>query len=310
MSSIIDRYNRAFEKKIKEGNRGGLIKEDIFSEYKKSMNAKAPLEMCFEFADEDGNLYYKDENGVSVVLKREVFEKDVPYYSKSVKDRFIGLNLMVKVDSIDEENRTVYTSSSVDKNMVKGSVIKGIFKCLRSGEKLATYGDVIAVYRNKVLVNILQRGVFGIIDIRNWQDSYVRDLTRVVKVGDTVKFDIIGEAPRKKHKDYAFICDRRPYAPDPWSLIPDLTKGSTLLVQCIEKPAGKSYFWGISKMTPGIEVMCDYNPNLRIMNSCVYKSKVLEFDRSKRILKVVPFELAPVGIGTAENVSFVQKNSK
>jgi len=309
-TSLFNKYVQAYAQRLETSNRDlNSNSESKFEMYKRALSKKSTIEVYFESADEDGNLTLVDKNHITVILRRETFEKDTPYYNVGIKDRFVGIRMRVKVLQIDEEKKIVEVVSSVDKDMIKGGLIKDIFRSIDAGQRLPAFGDVVQVKKDKVLVDILGRGILGIIEISYWQDSFTRDLRLLCKKGDSIKFDIVRSLPRRKGKDYAFACDRKPYAPNPWESIPDLQPGTSILVQCIDKPKNTTYFWGISKLTPGVEIMCNYNNNLNIVNSCVYKCKVLVCDKDKRRLKVVPFELAPMGLGTEENVSFISNRN-
>lgn len=309
MGKLISKYNKMYEDRISKPVKP-RVRIDIFERYKNAMHDKTNLECKFQFADTNGNLSLVDENGITLVLFRELFEKDAPYYTERMKDKFLGLTLIVKVQSIDEENRRVIVISSLDSTKIKGSLIKEVCMELEKGNSVEAWGDVTQVKPNKILVNIWHRNLLGFIDIKDWQECYTRFFPSVVKVGDVIKFNITQLAPKKKGKDYAFICDRKPYAPDPWKKLPPIEIGSSLILQCIDKPKGKSFFWGTSCMVPGIEIMADYNKNLHIMNTGCYKCRITDFEPEKHILKVVPFEMIDSGIATADNVAFVHSKGK
>lgn len=309
MGKLITKYNKMYEDRMSKPVKP-KVSMDIFERYKNAMRDKTNLECKFEFADANGNLSLVDENGVMLILFKESFEKDAPYYSERMKDKFLGLTLIVKVQSIDEEAKRVVVVSSVDGGMIKGSLIKEVCIELDKGNSVEAWGDVTQVKPNKILVNIWHRNLLGFIDIKDWQTCFTRYLPSVVKVGDVIKFNITQLAPKKKGKDYGFICDRKPFAPDPWEKLPVIEIGSSMIVQCVDRPKGKSFFWGTSRMVPGIEVMGDYNKNLHIMNTCCYKCKVTDFSAEKHILKVVPFEMINSGIGTEDNVAFVHSKAR
>lgn len=309
MGKLIDKYNKVYADR-KEKPASPKVKIDIFAPYKSALRENINLECKFDFADTEGNLVLTDENGITLILYKESFEKDAPYYNERLKDKFLGLTLIVRVQSINEKAKQVVVVSSVDSGMIKGSLIKEVCVELEKGNKVEAWGSVTQIKPTKILVNIWNRNLLGFIDIRDWQTCYTRYLPSVVKVGDVIQFNIDQMAPKKKGKDYAFICDRKPFAPDPWESLPDIKEGSSLIVQCIDRPKGKSFFWGISRMLPGIEVMGDYNKNIRVMTSCCYKCKVTDYSQENHILKVVPFEQIDTGIGTAENVAFIHSKGK
>lgn len=299
----------ASEKKVR-------VSSDIFNLYKRAKEKGTTIECTFDFADAAGNLSLEDANGITVTLYAENFQKDAPYYSKRMKDRFLGLNMMVKVSEIDEENMAVKVSSAGSRNSVKMQLTKEIMMELKKREEddslepLTLWGDVIRVDEKSLMINILHRNILGFITRANWSQLRIRDLNNVVKVGDMVRFNVIAPAKRKPGKDIAFQLDRRPFAPDPWENLPDFEENSTMIVQCMQRPKGKSYWWGQSKKVPEIDIMCDYSQRFDVMRGCTYKCKVTHYDKEKHILKCVPFEQIDSGIFTAENVAFVREKKK
>lgn len=308
-SKLLEKYNKSFERSLSQGGERKNVVTDPFAVYKACLLG-GTMECRFDSASREGDLSLIDENGITVVLPYDEFVKDAPYYTPKVKDRFIGLPLNVKVKRILESENMVIVVSAMQKSKIKGALIKAIFTELGKGNTPRVIGEVIHVQQERAMVNILHRDVLGFIYHKNWQNGYTRNMLSMVKPGDILEFDVIGQAPKKKGKDIAFILDRKSYAGDPWQELHDFEQGDAITVQCIEKPVNKSYFWGVSKRAPGIEVMCNYNSNLTIMKSCHYKCKVLEFSKDQHIFKVVPFEQVNIGIGTIENINYIKGGKK
>ena len=289
-----------------------VVPGDAYATYEAAKKKGTAMECVFDFADADGNLFLTDSNGITLRLNAEDFKKSAPYYSARIKDRFIGLNIYVKVSDIDRENGVVRVVSNGATNEIKGQLIKELMIELDKRkndpelEPISLWGDVVGVNEKSVMVNILHKNILGFISKGDWSQSRIRDLTIVANVGDVVKFDVYAPAKKKPGKDIAFQCTRKPYAPDPWVSLPDFPEGSTMIVECVSKPKGKSYFWGQSKSTPEIDVMCDYSHRFEIMRGCTYKCKVVRYDKGEHILRVVPFEQIDHGIFNAANVAFVK----
>ena len=274
------------------------------------MKKKRVLEITFDYADAKGNLSVVDSNGFKFILLAEDFARDNMYYSHELKAKFIGLSLNCKISKIDAAAKTIYVVSATSSSDIKGGIIKDIFKELNAGRNPVLFGDILFVTERRVVVNILHKNVLGIINLSDWSPAYTRFLTAVAKKGDPVQFEVLGPAKRKKGQDIAFQLSRKNVIPDPWESLDDISVGSIITVKCIDKPVDKNYFWGISPHSQGIEIMCDYNPNLSILTGVYYKCKVRRFSKEERKFQVIPFEVVPSGIGTIENIEYVTSRVK
>ena len=92
---------------------------------------------------------------------------------------------------------------------------------------------------------------------------------------------------------------------DPWTEIVPLEKGAAITVRCVDKPAGKNYFWGVSDRAPGVEIMCLNNARLKVLIGATFACEVKDFSPSKRTFIVRPMALYPKGNYTEENIRFV-----
>lgn len=133
MANILERYAENFRKNANvDVSAIRQTTDDKFSAYEESMKGKQSFSCRFEMADAEGNLSLIDVNGVKVVLLAETFQQSTPNYNKDIKDRFIGtLSLNVVVRKIDRENNIVFVESAVNKDEIKGYLIKAIFKALK-----------------------------------------------------------------------------------------------------------------------------------------------------------------------------------
>lgn len=316
-TNYLERTARTYKRNVKEGAHKlheGVEKVDIFKDYKDSKDQKQEFVVMFEYADEEGNLTLVDKNMVRVVLTAEDFKKENSYYSKKIKERFIGLDISVIVSDIDEQSKTVYVVPAVTKDQQKSALMKEIFSALKKGNHPRLAGDVMSVQTNRITVNILHKNILGIMNIKDWSPIYTRHFNAVVKPGDVVEFEVVRQAPKKPGADIAFELSRREIAANPWDEIPEFKKGDVITVKCIDKPKGKNidrtYWWGISSLAPGIEIMCDINPRLQLYEGASYKCRVRNFDREKRIFQCVAFEVSHAGVVSKSNVRFLNGKAK
>jgi len=311
MSKLLNKYNERFVNSL-SGDGKSVMPEimDKFFQYRKALEEGTTIEVFFDFADNEGNLSLKDKNGIMICLRSEEFKKTNRFYSEKKKANFIGIALEVKVTEIDTKNDLVYVKSAVGTENIRGAFISEICKELKKGNHPVLSGTVLFVNDNRVIVNILNQSILGIINAKDWRPTYTRFLSKVAKKDDVVQFAVMELPERKKGKDISFICSRREIMTSPWDAIEDIDVGSVITVKCIDKPKDKLYFWGFSSRLPEIDVMCDYNSNLEILTGVYYKCKVRTFDKEEKKLQVVPFAVMPMGIGTVENIEFLTKKRK
>lgn len=317
MQTFLERTAKTYKRSVKEGAHKlheGKPEVDIFENYKISKMKKKPLTVMFEYADSEGNLSLIDENGIRVSLSAKDFEKENTYYSKDIKERFLSLDVSVSVVEIDEVNKTVRVVPSVTRDQQKASLMRDIFDALKKGEHPRLYGDVMSVSDSRITVNILHKNILGIMSIKDWSPTYTSHFGAVVRPGEIIEFEIVGQAPKKPGADIAFTLSRKEIVVDPWTLLPDFKEGDVLVVKCIDRPSGKNidrtYWWGTSKMAPGVEIMCDVNQRLRLMNGASYKCRVRKFDKEKHVFQCNTFEVAHSGDANGSNVKFLNGKAK
>jgi hypothetical protein len=313
MGKMLEKYNKMMSKQstavIPQQQKTSKKESsgDKLAQYRAALDDKdAQLELSFDYASPEGDLSVQDSNGVQIILRAADFEKDAPYYDEHIKDRFIGHLMVVKVAEIKDGVVYVRSAHSTGAS-TKGAIMKEIFTELGKGNKPPVMGRIIRSDNGKALVDICGVGIFGICQAKDWQKGYVRDLSQQCKTGQLFQFNVTRELPRKKGKDISFELDHEPYTTDPWAEIPkDLfEENAVIVVRCAEKPTGKSYWWGVSKRVPAIEVMGDFNHNLTVLAGASYKCKILKIEPAAHKFKVVPFAVAEEGIGTSDNIRFV-----
>lgn len=311
MSNFLNKYNQRFVSSLSDQGKSSMLEnKDKFFQYRKAMEEGTVLEVFFDLADNEGNLFLKDSNDITVCLKEEIFKKNNPYYSVKDKANFIGIPLNVKITDIDTKNGVVYVKSARGTDNIRGGLISEICKELNKGNHPVLSGTVLFVHNDRVIVNIMNQNILGVIKAKDWRPTYTRFLSKTVQKNDVVEFAVMKLSERKKGKDLSFECSRREVMTSPWDTIEDIDVGSVITVECVNKPKDKLYFWGFSERVPEIDVMCDLNEKLKIMVGVHYKCKVRTFDRAEKKLQVVPFAVVPVGVGTVENIKFVTKKRK
>ena len=304
IKELLAQYEKPQQAEIKVLNSGNSL--DRYIENQKNSGS---LEVVFGNADPQGNLYQTDENGVQIILTYESLKNSFDYYDPHIKNKFVGVSFCVEVSDIDKENKIVYVRSvRSSKSNTKQRLMGEIFQELKQGKKPIVLGKVISVSDSKCLVDIFSKGVLGICTSKNWSKAYTRYLKEKVKKGDIVKFQITSSLPKIKGKDYAFELNRANISDDPWEKISGFVqKDNVIAVKCIDRPQGKSFWWGVTSLAPDIEIMGDYNINLGgIYVSLTYKCKITDFEPENHKFKVVPFEIADADPCTSAAIKFIQ----
>lgn len=314
MGKLIEQYAGELrgqsEKKVTKPKKVKVA--DPLERYNEAKEKKERFEVTFGYAAQDGTLYGQDEYGIKLVLDGEQLSKDLSYYSADLKANFIGTPFVVRVRDVDDEEGVVYLRSawSDGKDTVNRIIAEIRAELAREDRKepLIIPGRILSVSEKSATVDLLGKGIIGIISVDNWQKGYVRYFKDVVHKNDVYDFVVRKELPRKdKSRPTAFSLTRKPITEDPWEHIPEnLEVGSVITVKCLGRPEGKTFWWGTSPMIEGIELMGDYSGSVpRPLVGTSYKCKITKLDPKKHRLQVVPFALASKDTGTKEAVEFI-----
>lgn len=299
MNQLLERLNNNMKTKV-ENNPAAAEKSDFLSAYKALMESGEPINVKFVSVNSDGTHLATDDNNVNLRMLKE--DMHLNTYQKRAGS-MLGVNLTAVVKDIDEESNTVYFAMSRKKSTISATVVSEIRKDLARKRPVRIYGKVLEVFPAKgralgnAWVRLLDQDVIGNIDVRDWAPYFVHNLEDVCIEGETYEFDVIGVySTDKKTGNTIWKLSRRDIAADPWKMISedDFAVGNVILIKAVEKPEGKSYFWGTSPLVPDISIMCNYNSKFRITNGAYYKCKIDKLDIPNRFFRVSPFEVCPI----------------
>ena len=279
-------------KKEKEEEKARI--EEALAPFLEAESAHEKFDVVFGYADDAGNLYATDDNGIRVILLAEELKKDLDWYRSWVKDKFIGTPFTVTVAKIDRKNGIVHVQSGRSiRSPERAKLLKEIDSELKKGMPVVPC-RVASVQDDAAYMEICGSRILGICNVANWSKAYTRKLKSAVKTGDIIEFAIEKKLPKRDGADVAYALTRKPLTKDPWEMIPEdlFKKDAVLMVKCIDRPEQKSYWWGTSPLVPDIEIMGKYNDNFEggVMTGVVYKCKIREIDLEKRRFRVSPFE--------------------
>lgn len=281
--------------------RGDAVRE----KYENYFNKNTVFDMSFDSCAKDGSFSRYDGEWFIVLLPEDPTEEYTEYTIRTL-DRMIGTVFQVQVESIDESAKRVYVtlagkSKASREAALKSAINREIEQQLNKGNEPRVWGSIIKVYEKYALVNILDQNIVGFIYLEHWQRGFTRSMKVACEKGEHYQFDIIRRAPKSEGKPTAWILSRRKLAGNPWDAV-DFTgieEGAVLIVKCVEKPVGKTYWWGSSDRVPGVSIMGDYNGMFNEDNGLVaglrYRCKIVEFENGERPkerkLKVSPYDV-------------------
>lgn len=303
-----------------EGNKIFLDDKEIcLNKYESCKEKGVPVNVRFDACDKDGN-FSCYEDGVLLLLPGDNVSAVQGVMDGYTTARMLGIEFSLKVVEVDRENARVYceipgATKRLAQQTIKDALQKELNKLVSQGKRPLVYGSIIRVENRRALVNILGQGVLGFIDVSHWQKCYTRSMIGMCEVGEYFQFEVLKKAYKsdgRKDKGDAWILDRSRITEDAWSLIDQssLQEGGSILVTCIEKPEGKTYWWGKSDRVPGIEVMGDFtekiNPNTILIEGITYRCWIKEIhidktDHKKNIFKVIPAEVVKEDVAKVES---------
>lgn len=303
MNKLLENMNANMLKK-EEKKAVSSSPEDSLELYKSLLESQKPIECKFISADQDGTQIGVDANGVTLKMLRE--DMKLSNYQKR-NGSMLGANLSVVVKEIDEENNTVYFAMSRGKSTISDTINTEIKNDLAKGRPVRLMGKVIKVFpasgtkSGNAWVRLLDQDVIGNIDVRDWAPVFTRRLEDVCIVNEIYEFDVLGRyTVHKKTGKTIWKLSRKNITPDPWESLPVAFKeGNVMLVKAVEKPKNKSYFWGSSPLTPGIQIMCNYPSDIPIVVGAYYKGKIDRLNIEEKFFRVSPFAVTPINSADA-----------
>ena len=314
--SILDKYNDRITTDLGEEYVNAaahkFAADDPLEKYRKLREEKKVFQVAFASVDPDGTFSTVADN-VKIVLSGEKFNELATSSNTYATSNLLGVSMQVTVCRIEEEGKKVYvelagsTKASYLSNM-RNEINNEIMRNINLNKHPIVWGRVIRVTKDKLMVDILDKGILGFMNKRHWGKDFIRSLESVCREGEFFQFEVIGRAPQMDGKPVAWILSRKNIANSAWDNldIDGLKENGLLLVKCIEKPVGKTYWWGASDRLPGVEVMGDYSskfPNERSLYvGITYKCKIKRLDKEGKKVSVKPFEVIPADVAKVENL--------
>lgn len=322
MASILYRLNKEIAKEIGVENQDAPTKKIEAAGISKYLAYKENdqiFEMAFTSVDTEATFTAVDE-GVKVILSHEEFMKVAISSSTYATANLLGVGLQVKVVSVNEAENKVYVelagATKVDYEANLKTEINEEFKrLLEKGTKPQVWGVVKRVTKNRVMIDLLGKGILGFLDREEWSVDYLRNLEAVCQVGQYLQVEVIRKAPKVEGKPTAWLLSRKAFSESAWDSVDveGLNENGLILVRCTEKPLGKTYWWGVSDALPGIDILGDFTspfPNAdSLYVGITYKCKIRKLDKAARKISVKPFEVIASDRPKIERVKMLKKKA-
>lgn len=301
----IDRINKAYARNTSFSN----SKDENFDNaardieglkyFELARNTKSTIECVFDYADsKSGNLSVKNVDGITIVCENDGKNPVRNGKDGKASGMLTGVPVNVKVNKIDFISNTVYVIEDRREGLLSnGSILKAIYHGLQKNETVEVKGQVVSVKETYAIVNLYGKGIFGIVYLNDWSEEYIRSMHDVCSVDDIVPFYVTKSADSNR-SNRPFFKLKGTEKNNTWSKLSDdlFHKGDACLVTCVER-TNKGYWWGKTSRAEGIEVFCDYNQKLTIVEGNVYKCNVIDYRPADKIFKVTPFAVSTAGSG-------------
>lgn len=273
-------------------------------DYNRLLEEGKLINMLFDSYNTEGDYEAIDGDWVVILENAEMLKygQENTLRQKSI---FLNRTLCVKVLRVEEKRAYVTPAGSTEhalKHSTKELVNNEIARSLAAGKKPVVFGRVLKIRPESIMVNILDADILGFISRANWSGIYTRTLMGLCQEGDYLQFEVLERSHRNKDTNSkAWILGRKNIARNPWEKvnIEGLQVDSYMVVKCMEKPEGKSYWWGVSDRLPGVEVMGDYTRFYTMQKGMFtglsYHCKVISIEKNTKNggywVKVVPMRV-------------------
>ena len=317
---------KVLNKRFKDENATGIgkrKKDEIkgqLDKYKTYLKEGTILEVVPNYGESvSGDLLYINEDAICFKIPFSEIKSLEPSYEPKLSESLVDVPLNVRIKEIKDDGLIILSLSDNKGKNISNKIKEGKKWDESKGEALersllkrltknegefkrsqypVVYAYVTLVKKDAIYVDILKTGVVGKITRLYFRSQYTRDLTYFVKEGDVLQAQVCGYLTLKGTDKHMFLLSTRRYVPDSWNIIKklhsdhELLVGECIFLTCVEKPKDKSYFWGISSVAPGIEIMCDYTK--KFSRSIVTEGETYKTIIDRLNIKEKKFRVKPI----------------
>ncbi|MCR5338213.1 MAG: hypothetical protein K6E75_06620 [Lachnospiraceae bacterium] len=275
--------------------------------------------MVVDYADsESGDLAGTDIDGLDFVIEKEEVVKLFPKYIPYISGHLLGAEFRASIKEVSDDGVIFLTPVACSVNekdfnsflrrntaggekrtqqqLLEATIREGIEK----EQKPVLRGTAIRVDADAVYVDIFNAGIIAVVPRKHFSFRFHRDLRDMIQVGDSVRGVVFAYRAKEGSDEKHYIMNTRYHmADDSWKKASRFKKGDTILVRCVDIPDGTQanqlYFWGVSPLAPGIDILCDYTTKVPAKDVAVgtyYRCRIKDKNDRDKQLKVSPFEKA------------------
>ena len=277
--------------------------DELLSEFEEYARAKELIRVKFDTCDVDGNFSAMTPEGILFILPGENFRRAGIDLDKYKASKMLGVELDLYVEEVNREKKQIIMRQASQQS-TKSILLREFKRALEKGKKPDVIGRIIEVHDTYALVDVLNAGVTGSIGANKWRKGYTRSLTALIRPDQFYHFTVNDIKKNPKNGKSLIYLSRRGIDEDMWDNLnfTDIDIDSAIVVECLDKPVDKNYFWGASDRLPGTELTCEYTDRFRkgsleVMVGVRYVCKVKKIengrgkDGGKRCIVVRPFRV-------------------
>ena len=279
--------------------------DSLLTEFEGYAKNRDLIRVKFDTCDLDGNFTAMTPEGVLFVLPGENFSKVGINLDKYKASKMLGVDFDLYVETVDREKRQIVMQRATPQS-TRTVLLRELRRSFEKGEKPLVIGRIIEVHDNYALVDVLNSGVTASIGANRWRRGFTRSLSAIIRPDQFFRFTVNDIKKDDKSGKELIYLSRRDLDEDGWDNLDftDIDIDSAIVVECLNKPSGKNYFWGASDRLPGAELTCEYTERFRkgsldVMEGIRYICKVKKIEdgrgenAGKRCIVVIPFRVYP-----------------
>ena len=310
-AKLFDKFDEMLRPKKEDGKKVRLTgrAEELMEQFDEFAREGTVVTVRFDTCDTVGNYTSMTDEGVLFLLPSENFLRGGEF-NKYAASKVFSMEFELQVVEVDRARRRIVLKRPEEgtKNAegrpaesTRNVCIREFKKALEKGESPLIVGRVTEVYDEFAYVDVFDEGIAATVGRAKWRNGYVESLKRVVRPGEYCRFYVKDVKKNKDGKQLIYLSHKE-FADDDWDKVDwtGIEVGGSILVECVDKPASKNYFWGLCDRIPGNSITCNYTEKFRkgsknVMTGIRYDCKIVKIERgdenNKRCIVVTPYRV-------------------
>ncbi|MBR4606118.1 MAG: hypothetical protein IKO41_07815 [Lachnospiraceae bacterium] len=283
--------------------------EDLMTQFDAFAKDGTVVSIKFDTCDTVGNYTSMTDEGVLFLLPSDNFLRGGEF-NKYGAPKVFAMEFELQVEDVDREKRRIVlkrpdggvrNAEGRPVESTRSVCIREFKKALAKGEQPLVIGRVTEVFDEFAFVDVFDEGIAATIGRAKWRKGYVESLKTVIRPGEYCRFYVREVTKDDRGKTLIYL-SHRGLEDDDWNKInwDYVEEGGSVVVECVQKPAGKNYFWGASDRFPGNPITCEYTSKFRkgsknVVVGIHYDCKIKRIEpgdeNNKRCIVVTPFRV-------------------